>query len=109
VKASSRVGVALGALAAIPTVAVSIWAAGAGHGSYAPAIILFPAAMLSIVLTNTISKTGIAVALLQFPLYGFVLGRIRAQLRLRLGVALAVIHAVFVLAAFLVLRNGPFN
>jgi hypothetical protein len=64
--------------------------------------------MLSTAVTDTISPTGIAVALVQFPFYGFILGRMRAHVRFRLGIALAVIHSALVLAAFLVLRGGPF-
>src|SRR5438067_468792 len=105
---SSWVGVGLGVVSAIPTVAGSIWAAGAGHGSYLPAVVLFPFTMLSTLITTTISPFGMALALLQFPIYGFVIGKAPVELRLRLGAALAVIHCACVVAGLAVLKGGAF-
>ncbi len=51
----------------------------AGHGSYFLAKILFPFTMLSTVLFRSIVAPFIVFAVLQFPLYGLLLGRANAS------------------------------
>ena len=54
----------------------AIAAAGAGHGTYIPAKLLFPFTMLSGVFGDSLTLPYLVVALVQFPLYGFILGRV---------------------------------
>jgi hypothetical protein len=65
-------GVALGAASIVIAVAY----AGGGHGTYAPAKILFPYTMcLAMAIAGSITPPLMALALLEFPLYGFSIGR----------------------------------
>ena len=92
-------------LSGIGVGSVTLWLAvmfaGGGHGTYLPAAIFFPYTMLSTLLTRQISIPAIGLAILQFPVYGAVVGcaesgSIRWQ-RARLILALHVI--VFVAVA----------
>ena len=53
----------------------AVASAGAGHGSYLLAKILFPFTMLSTLVFGSIVAPAIGLAVLQFPFYGFILGR----------------------------------
>ncbi len=48
--------------------------AGAGHGTYTPAKLFFPYTMLLTLVDGRISNRLIALALIQFPVYGFLIG-----------------------------------
>ena len=105
---SSWVGIGVGGFVAFAAATAVFLAAGAGHGTYVPAVVLFPAAMLTTLFTNTISPVAIALALVQFPAYGFVLGKTAAKRRLRIVWPLALLHIVLVITALAALRGGAF-
>lgn len=82
---------------------------GAGHGSYAAAIVLYPLSMVILILfagfvgfdafaTNIIQSISLAVvvglAILQYPFYGFVLsyGRLKHSWSARLATGLIYLH-----------------
>lgn len=89
-------GMSLGLLSAL----LAIGFAGAGHGTYAPAKILFPYSMALTGVTGVISGPLIALALLQYPLYAWVCSRWGATLGRRKAVGvIAALHAVAVIAA----------
>jgi hypothetical protein len=73
--ASGRNGrwIAAGAGFGIVAIAFAVLAAGAGHGTYLPAIVLFRFAMLSTQWTVTVSPFAVWSAVLQFPAYGAIL------------------------------------
>jgi hypothetical protein len=71
---SSRIGLAFGTGVCILCLLVAVLAAGAGHGTYLPAKILFPFAMLAGVFGRSITLPYVVLALVQFPLYGLLLG-----------------------------------
>ena len=71
--------------------------ANAGHGSYIAAIIFSPYTMLSALIFDVISVPFIIFAVLQFPLYGAILGK--AAERKRFERALSIILAAHALAA----------
>ncbi|MER9405624.1 hypothetical protein NKI36_16450 [Mesorhizobium caraganae] len=74
---------------------LALYSAGAGHGDYVLARLLYPIPMLATLLTNTtITGLSIGLAALQFPAYGAARGR-----RFR-WLALGVIHGVAIIAAF---------
>ncbi len=80
---------------------------GAGHGSYLPAKILFPFTMLSTVLFRSIVAPFIVVAVLQFPLYGLLLGRANASGTFaRWATAILIIHLLAVLSCFLLVGEN---
>lgn len=53
---------------------LGVGSAGAGHGDYRLAMMLFPYTMLSTAVFESITVPFIALAIVQFPLYGVVLG-----------------------------------
>jgi hypothetical protein len=67
-------GAALGFLLGLPALVAAAMSAGAGHGDYVVARALFPAPMLLTLFDSHIGMLSMAVALLQFPIYGGLLG-----------------------------------
>lgn len=82
---------------------LGVASAGAGHGDYALARILFPYTMLAaVVWAGTISTPLAALAVAQFPLYGIVLGAANVKGRLEPAAhALLAAHALFAAACFI--------
>ena len=93
-------GVALGVLVEVPAALLAVISGGAGHGDYVLARALFPLPVLLADLLGETSWIWIAI-LLQFPLYGALLGWSSGQRRL-LGTAipLAALHIAAASAAF---------
>lgn len=54
-------------------IVIATFAAGAGHGSYTPARIIFPFTMMSTVFHENIRGIYLIFGLIQFPIYGLVL------------------------------------
>ena len=79
--------------------AVAVESGGGGHGDYLLAKLLFPYTMLLAGLVGTITYPLIALALVQFPLYGLAAGSFNAR---RTAICLLVLHAI---VAFLCLSN----
>lgn len=81
--------------------------AGAGHGTYLLAKILFPFTMLSTLIFGSINAPAIALAVLQFPFYGFVLGKanVKGTLRTRAAVLL-LIHMLAVAVCFILISDN---
>lgn len=87
-----------------------VTAAGAGHGTYLPAKILFPYTMLSTALFDEVTVPFSLLALVQFPLYGAIAGSVRAPRPTRSALSAAVvIHGIAALGALIVLRGGSFD
>ena len=75
--------------------------AGAGHGTYAPAKILFPFTMLFAIYHHSISTAWFMVAFIQFSVYGFLLGGFYHSLRFRLfALGLVAVHFIAVALCF---------
>lgn len=92
--ASGMIG---GAVVAVMAFALSMFAAGAGHGTYAPAKVLFPYSMLLTSLTGTITPGLLVLAAVQWPIYGYVVsGRPRSR-----WAVVGAIHVIAVTASFL--------
>jgi hypothetical protein len=76
--------------------------AGAGHGSYFFAKVLFPFTILSTIAFHMITVPFLIVGLVQFPIYGIFLGIMN---RMELGwpaiVALATFHLGAIAACFI--------
>ena len=76
---------------------LGVVSAGAGHGNYLLAKILFPFTMLSTVAFNSITIPSMVFAVIQFPLYGVILGVSGERGRFRkIAALLAVTHALAV-------------
>ncbi|MDB5172740.1 MAG: hypothetical protein JWN51_1513 [Phycisphaerales bacterium] len=96
---------AIGCCTGVAVTPVALWFAvasgGAGHGSYNYAWFLFPYTMWFAVMLGTIALPGILLALVQFPLYGFLLGHYAAKSRRAIIAAAGVIAAIHTLAVCL--------
>ena len=86
---------------------LGIASAGSGDGSYFLAKILFPFAMLSTVVSGSITDPSILLAIVQFPLYGVAFGvaNIIGKL-LPLAVGLLLLHAIVVALCFLLINEN---
>ena len=81
---------------------LGLMSAGAGHGDYFLAKILFPYTLLSTAAFESIKPPFMWLTLIQYPAYGVVIGLANVKRKLLIsGGALALIHAVVVSAAFL--------
>ena len=84
---------------------VGLVSAGAGHGNYVAVKILFPYTMLSTVLFESINTPFVVLGLVQFPLYGLILG-LAGQRFESVAKVLAIVHVLAVLLCFaLVSKN----
>ena len=84
---------------------LGVGSAGAGHGDYHLAMILFPYTLLSTALFDSITPPFVILAVIQFPLYGFVLGYANEKGRLvSTAILLCVVHGI-ALTAMLLLAN----
>ena len=94
-------------IATPPFILAAVASAGAGHGSYLLAKILFPFTMLSTLVFGSIIVPAIALAVLQFPFYGFILGRakLKGSLSTRAAVLL-LIHMSGVAACFILIGEN---
>lgn len=99
----------LGLLLTPPLLLVAIASAGAGHGNYFWAKVLFPFTLLSVLVFDSITTPFIALAVIQFPCYGLILGKANVRGRLgRYAGLLLLIHSLAVIACF-VLANANFS
>jgi len=83
--------------------------AGAGHGNYVLATILFPFTMLSTVVFGSITWPFVLLAIVQFLLYGVFLGIANKTNRIiAASVVIMAVHAAAVVLFFL-LTNDDFR
>jgi hypothetical protein len=97
--------IAAGIVSGVVAIVFVVLAAAAGHGTYLPAIVLFPFAMLSTHWTVTLSPLAVWGAVLQFPASGAILrvarrrafcaGFLGAAHTIAVGLALAFRSAAF--------------
>jgi hypothetical protein len=74
-------------------VAVFVFFAAAGHGTYVPAMVLFPYTMLSTYFFDEMTDLFVIVLLLQFPAYGTILAFAQYKKKLRAtGIVLLATH-----------------
>jgi len=102
-----RLAPLLGVVGGIVFTPFALWlamiSAGAGHGSYGVAKILFPIQMLSTLMTDSISIPVLITAAVQYPIVGAVAGtlyRIGTRQGMLGSAVLAGIHCIFVLVVF---------
>lgn len=81
--------------------------AGAGHGDYLLAKILFPFTMLSTVFLHSITSSFIVFAIFQFPVYGLILSFFDE--RKFVFTMIAVCHTLLVIACLILIGSdfGP--
>lgn len=96
-------GLLVGAAITLPAMFIAVVSSGAGHGDYGAARLLFPYSMLLTLITgDTIGVLSIVVALIQFPLYGLVIGAGMRDRRWRIAaiLMLSIGHGIAALACF---------
>ena len=99
--------VALGLVIGLLSAYGAAIATAAGHGTYVPAILLFPYSMALDLPVGSIAPF-IPLALLQYPVYGARLAiRSGAQPRRRLWLRLLGVHGIAVVVAFLLALVDP--
>jgi hypothetical protein len=88
---------------------VAFLAAGGGHGTYVPAALLFPGALLLATALTTISDAVLCVGAAQWPLYGAAVGLASRRGYTKEAIAyLGLFHALLVAACFAFDRSGQF-
>jgi hypothetical protein len=93
-------GIASGALIELPALLAAVMSAGAGYGHYAAARILFPFSMLLTLVEGSIGPFSLSIGLIQFPLYGALLGWSMRRKSYRAAILVALLHLVAVTACF---------
>ena len=96
VVAGAALGLVLGVIANL----LAVLSSGAGHGDYAAARMLFPASMLLTFVEGSIGELSIAVALLQFPFYGGLMGWSVARGTYLSALVVGALHLVGVIFCF---------
>jgi hypothetical protein len=97
---SMALWIVLGLLAEPVALVLAFASAGAGHGDYAFARLLFPYTMLlSLVTEGRITFPWIALAMIQFPAYGLALGLAASKSRVCLCVTAGSIMALHAASA----------
>ena len=95
------VGFVWGVLITLPAVVVAFASTGAGHGHYLAARVLFPAPMLLTRLDDdTFGPLIMGAGLLQFPIYGALLGWVIARKSYFPAVAVTFAHIAAASACF---------
>ncbi|HUV64468.1 MAG TPA: hypothetical protein VMW24_11265 [Sedimentisphaerales bacterium] len=97
------VGLAIGIAVTFPAIQVAIVSSGVGHGDYVYTRLLFPYSMLlTLSDERIIHLLLIALALIQFPCYGAIIGfgLSRSKNKWLIPLVLALIHLAFVVACF---------
>ncbi|HEY5617880.1 MAG TPA: hypothetical protein VIK60_08030 [Vicinamibacterales bacterium] len=88
---------------------VSLLATAGGHGTYVPAALFFPGALLLAIGLNVISNSVLYVAAAQWPLYGATVGFAAGRGHKKEAIIwLTVVHALLLAACFLFDRRGQF-
>lgn len=104
---SRVIGLILGILATPVALLLAIVSAGAGHGDYLAAGILYPVPMLVAIIFEEINPVVLGLACLQFPVYGWLSGVSWASRKPKIALWLLTSHAVS-LGLFWLLRDGGF-
>lgn len=98
---SIAIGFASGVLVALPAIFAAIMSAGAGHGDYVAARWLFPVpCLLTLLEDDSFGTFSIGLGLLQFPIYGAVLGWSGERKNYLPAVGMALAHIVAALFCF---------
>lgn len=95
------IGFALGILVELPALVVAAISGGGGHGNYAAARGLFPLPMLLTLLENdSIGTLSISAGLLQFPIYGALLGWSMVRTDYVPAIMVTMVHTIAAVACF---------
>ena len=103
-------GALVGLAVSVPVILTCIFAAGAGHGTYAPAIACFPYTMLLALPLQSIAGPPAIIAVLQFPAYGAgVAWSLRRPRAWPTWLSLAAVHSAIAVVTFVLsAKEGAF-
>src|SRR5438067_12360599 len=100
-------GLVFGVLVSFAALAVALVAACGGHGSYLPAKILFPYAMLITLRWSRVTTLAAALAFIQMPLYGAVIGAAAyRKRRAKALLSLVIMHLLSALVCILIANEA---
>jgi hypothetical protein len=92
-------------LLTLPLLIIAVYFADGGHGSYIPAMSLFPFGLLSTILFGRITTPFIVISIIQFPLYGLLIDKSVSVNKFKLILTIiALVHIL--LAAFIIMSTG---
>lgn len=93
------IGIVLGVLLPLITVPLAVISMGAGHGDYFLAKLLFPYLMLIAGLVGQIPEVLAFVSLLQYPIYGYFIGR--SSFKMKTAANATILHIVVIGLSFI--------
>ena len=94
------VGLGVGTVIEVLAIVLAFISTGFGHGSYVMARLLFPYSFLGTLLEGAIGPVSMCIGLIQFPLYGILIGREASSALKRDRTLLAVGHLVAAFVCF---------
>lgn len=103
------VGFVIGLLATPIALLLAMLSTGAGHGNYLWAILLFPLTMLSTAALGSITAPFVLLAVIQYPIYGWIVGNALRPEKSRLGMWLVLTIHLVSLALFFLIPNPGFR
>jgi hypothetical protein len=93
----------------VPVILVCFFAAGFGHGTYAPMLACFPYTMLWADLAGLITLPAIVLGVIQLPAYGALIGwSIPTRRWRRLALLLGAVHVAAATTAFSMAAKSSF-
>jgi uncharacterized membrane protein YwzB len=103
------IAVVLGIILAVVLGTISFLATAAGHGTYVPVALFFPAPLLLAVKLAEFSNAVLCLAAAQWPLYAVAieLGARRGRQKAAM-ICLVLVHATLIAACFLFDRHGQY-
>ena len=94
-------------LLTIPLLCIAVFFAGGGHGTYIPAMGLFPLGLLSTLFFDRITMPFVVMAIVQYPVYGFIIDK--AIVTNKDKIILPLLLLVHILLAVLIIKFSGEN
>jgi len=92
-------------LLTIPLLLVVVFFMGGGHGTYIPAMSLFPFGLISTVLFDRITIPFVVLGIIQYPFYGFIIDNARQTNNTKVILPILILVHI-ILAVFLIKVTG---
>ena len=90
-------------------IVIVVFLAGGGHGYFEPIIFLFPFPSISILVFDEINLGFALIALIQYPIYGLLIDKIKnKQEVIRTGLAIIISHTSVAIVTY-ILRPEHFK
>jgi len=78
---------------------LAIFLMGGGHGYFEPTFVLFPLATILFFWYHTMNPAFLCMALIQYPLYGFILDKYRQRLPY-IGLLIILLHLLLAILSY---------